>query len=120
MVRNLGSSPGEFKTGSHTQTTAGRDWKRRQATPAWKEASLISKGFTQEACLRQLHHRLVSARAHQNLEFIYDGTLTEFSHLYCPDDLNNLLPSQGCVLKMAGTTGMIGRTYKDREGTRSL
>lgn len=30
---------------------------------------------------------------------VYTEALTEFSHIYCPDILNNLLLSQGSVLE---------------------
>ena len=49
---------------------------------------------------------------------VYLESLTGFSHVYCPDGLNNTLLSQGCifVLEMTPVMQMVGRTYIPRMG----
>lgn len=42
---------------------------------------------------------------------VYIEALTEFSHILSPDGLSNTLHSQGCVLEIAPSTGMVGRMY---------
>lgn len=63
----------------------------------------------------------ISVPTLQNLTSLYRG-LNCFSHIYSPDDLNNALLSQGCVLETALAMGMMGRTYIPRTGecVRSL
>ena len=53
---------------------------------------------------------------------VYTEALTGLSHEYCPDDLNNTLLSQACVLEMALAMGTVGEAYipKTGEGVRSL
>lgn len=53
---------------------------------------------------------------------VFREVLTGFSHIYCPDGLNNALLSQGCDLERAPAVGRVGGTYIPRteEGMRSL
>ena len=46
---------------------------------------------------------------HRILKF-YIEALTEFSHIFHPNDLNSTLFSQGCVLETAPAVRMVGRT----------
>ena len=39
---------------------------------------------------------------------VYTEALTGFSHIYHPNDLNNTLLSQGCVLETAPSVGTVG------------
>ena len=53
---------------------------------------------------------------------VHTEASTGFSHVYCPDGLNNTLLSQGCVLETVSTMGRVGEMYmpRSREGVRSL
>lgn len=49
---------------------------------------------------------------------VYTGTkaYTEFSQLYHPDDISNILFSQGCILELAPAMEMVGEIYIPRTG----
>ena len=53
---------------------------------------------------------------------VYIEALMEFSPIYRPDGLKNILLSQGCVLETTAGMGIAGRTYTPRteERVRSL
>lgn len=53
---------------------------------------------------------------------VYVEDLTEFSHLFIPDDLNNAVLSRGYVFGIAPAVGSVGRAYFPRtgEGVKSL
>lgn len=39
-----------------------------------------------------------------------------FSHVYCPDDINNTFLSQGYILEKAPTVGIVGKAYIPKTG----
>ena len=41
---------------------------------------------------------------------VYLNSLTRFSHIFCPDGLNNILLSQSCFLEMAPAMRNVSRT----------
>lgn len=102
------------ETGPHIQRTR-RDQRRRHTTPDWKVASLISKG----TCMQGLSWAgcKVSRFLHPPTRIlkVYIKALTGFSHIHYPEDLNNTLFSQGCILEN-GSHWKLGRTYIPRMG----
>ena len=52
----------------------------------------------------------MSTLAHKNLKSSYRG-LRGFRPVFSPDGLNNTLLSKVCVLEMAPSSGIMGRTY---------
>ena len=56
-------------------------------------------------------HKMIKSShlSHRILNF-YVEALTEFSHIFHPNELNSTLFSQGCVLEMAPFVRMVGRT----------
>ena len=49
---------------------------------------------------------------------VYTEAFTGVSYIFCPDGFNNILLSQGCVLKVATNTGFVVRTFIPRTGER--
>ena len=95
----------------------------------WKieagNCSLVDGRFSDQ---RNLHMRLVLGDCKMSrflhlpariLKFYID-TLMGFSHVFYPDDLNNISPSQSCVLETSSSSSNVGRRYipKIRGGER--
>ena len=98
----------------------------------WKKeagnCSLVDGRFSDQ---RNLHRRLVLGDCKMSrflhlpariLKFYID-TLMGFSHVFYPDDLNNISPSQGCVLETSSSSSNGGKKVYSKDegrGTRSL
>ena len=79
LFTNLGASQLKSETGSYTWRTR-KDQRKRQTTPDWKMASLISKG----TCIwgsSSIAAKRISARTCRILE-VYIEALMRFSHIY--------------------------------------
>ena len=93
--------------------------KKRAGHARLVDGSLKKKG--------NLHMRLVlgdcktsrSLRPPARILKVYTETLTGFSHISCPDGLNNISLSQGCVLEASSYCGNGGKKIhsKDRGGS---
>ena len=51
---------------------------------------------------------------------VYIEALTGFSHIFNPDSLNNTLLSQGCILGVSPTVGMVGGMCIPRAGEQEM
>lgn len=51
---------------------------------------------------------------------VYTEGIMGFSHISCPDGLNNTLLSQGCVSEMAPDLGTVGKAYIPRTGEEGM
>lgn len=99
------------------------NWPHTQRTGRKRSRPLQIGSFNKQG---DLHTRFIlgghkmSRSPHppcQNLQ-VYTEALTRFSHIYCSDGFNNMLLSQGCILEMAPTVGMVGRVYVPRIGEK--
>lgn len=92
----------------------------------WNWAPYIESKRTEE---RHRHCRLVGGRFNKQGTYIcvcdrsrslhlptriLKSALTEFSHINCPDGLNSMLLSEGCVLGTAPGGRMVGRKHISR------
>ena len=98
---------------------AGREQRKRQATPDWQVADLTSKG-TRRFVLGS--RRVRSSHPPARILKVYIQALIRLSNVFSPDDLNNTLLSPDYVFENGSYCGEVGRTYSPRtgEGLRRL
>lgn len=80
-----------------------------------------ARALTYKACLgRPLNESITTLALHNLRSLLYMGLNSVQS--YCPDGLNNTLPSQSCIFGNSTHCGKVGQKaqFKDQEELRSL
>lgn len=91
----------------------------------WDQSRLVGSRLNKQ---QNLHLRLALLGTHKmsrslhppaRILKVYMGAFTGFSHVEDPVDLNNILPSHGCILETAPTVGMwMQCTFQSRGGSK--
>ena len=114
--KNSGISPVRLSdTGPYTQRER-RDQRKRQTSPDWKVAGVISKGTYLQGLSWAAARWVGLCTPPGKILKVFIEALTGFIHIFSSGSLNSTLFSQGCILEMTPSAGTVGRMSIPRIG----